>query len=210
MIKKRILERLIALSPMASDDPNRYNISRVRIKSNDQAVTLTATNGHMLITEDHEAGSCPHGEYMFHEDDIPVTKLILKECKHIEEIECSIDQNQNLFLGVSTKVRIAKLDQKYPDYKHVIPAEIKNKVAIAFNASYLYDLMTALAFKKSPFVWIEFDAAHPRSPMLVHGIEKSTAVLMPCRQAEVDAIAIDHLNKIAWIEASQEKAEATS
>lgn len=195
MITKEILERVLEMVPIASDDATRYTIMGVYIVSNNGTVTLTATNGHMLITREM-SGQCPNGKYMLFRDEVPALKLVLKECKSDEEIAADIDSSGGLIIGKQTKGRISKMGLEYPDYKRVIPT-LAEEVAITFNADYLIALAKVLREGEKrgcSEVRLVFNPSNPKGAILVERADKNiTGVLMPIGDRKSESIAADYV-----------------
>lgn len=189
MITKNILERALKMLPIASTDVTRYAINGVYINSTENGVTLVATNGRMLM-EEKVNGKCPLGKYILRHENKKMAKTVLDECDSFEEIECSIDSKRGLFLGLTHKMSIEKLDTYYPSYETVIPKFNGGTVGIAFNAKYIYELMKAYGQDHSDNVWIEFNPESATSAITVNSSRPDCiAVLMPCRFAETQALA---------------------
>lgn len=188
MLTKNILETALKFIPIASTDQTRFNICGVNIKAVGDKITLTATNGHMLVTREI-AGKIPAGEYMIFTDDAPMLKLILKESKHISELECSVLPDKGLLIGTfGSKMTIKTMKDagQYPDYKQIIPTE-RGVNKIAFDARYIIALAVALKDlddrREQFFCTVEFK--DHTTPMFVSAkgehTETTTAVLMPCK-----------------------------
>jgi len=183
-VTKFILERAMDMVKVASDDPTRLNITGVYIVAKENKVTLTATDGCMLLTREF-AGNWPDGEYTLRREELPALKALLKESKHIQEIECAITADKGLLLGsFAVKVTLAAMSDQYPDYKRVIPS-YEQPCAIAFDAEFLAAIAKCLQDgdrRHQSRVIIEFDPKDPDRPVLVHGFNPDTAgvgVIMP-------------------------------
>lgn len=178
MISKIVLERALEMIPISSDDATRYHMCGVYVEAVKEVVTLAATDGHMLLTKDIPA-KCPAGKFLIHRDEVAALKLVLKECKYMEEIECTVTPEGGLLLGLNIKAKISKATN-YPDYKTVIPKE-KGSVTIGLNAEYLLALAKGLhEGGKMRNVSLTFNPEKPCDPLFV-GLGTGTAVLMPVR-----------------------------
>lgn len=195
MITRNLLERIADMVSITSDDATRHSISGVSISSHGGTVTLAATDGHKLIERTFQE-SCPEGKYFLHRSDLAPIKLVLKESKNFSEIPADIDSTGGLLVGQFTKARIAKIDFEFPNYKAEIPSFREGQtVAICLNAEYLMQIAKVFSEgdKKKQHIVLEFDPAGKMSPVLVHGPENTTAVVMPVRNDRVKAIAEAYL-----------------
>lgn len=183
MITKELLKTIVAMMPIASDDPTRYHIQCVLIESTADGVTLTATNGHMLVTRDFKSGCCPHGTYSVYREDLAVLKHIVKECRHMSEIDAAVIDG-GLLVGTFVKMTFKK-HTYYPPYRQVIPTHAEGVTRrIAFNAEYLLAICEALAregYGKAPNVTLEFDPEQPLKAIKVTRNNSGLGILMPCR-----------------------------
>lgn len=198
MISKILIERAIDMVPIASDDVTRFNITGVHILAKDGNVTLTATNGHMLMTREMPGVQCPDGIFMLRKDKVKFLKALIKDNKYRDEFPCIVDNTGALLIGDASVGSIAvidKMDGEYPDIAHVIPKQYPNCAAITLNAEYLLALADALRDgekRRSMEARIVFDPADPGKPILVQckNAEGITAVLMPIRDDGTKAMAV--------------------
>lgn len=192
IITKEIVTQAIAMMPVASDDATRYHICGVLIQSHGEAVTLVATDGHMLF-ETTLKGQCPVGTFMLRSDEAKALKMVLKDAKNFTEVPCVCDKDGLLIgfdFGVKVRVQTSQVDS-YPNYQAVIPT-LEKRTAIAVNADYLMRLAKAhanLTGNKSPNIRIEFDPANPTGPILVQGDARAIGVVMPVRDDRVKEYA---------------------
>lgn len=195
MITNTVLERAIEMLPIASTDATRWHMCGVYIVSKDGKVTLTACDGHMLLTRELAEVKCPEGEYMLRKDAVASIKALFKVNKYADEFKCSITSDKSLVMSLGgVMATIPKMEGAYPDYSRVIPAPYEDRVAITLNAEYILAIADALREgnkRAAPTVRIVFDPTNPERPALIEKEGKSDfrAVIMPVRDAGTKIIA---------------------
>ena len=192
MIKRQILERVLALLDIASTDATRHHLSQVVIEStlvkkeNPNQVILSVTNGHMMVRE-ILALECPLGRFSFYQGNKSALALLLREWKH-DEIEATITEN-GLLVGHSMKILFPKgTSEGYPDLVSIIPKPFEQRVGIGINAKYLMMMAKALGTqKKKEGIFLEFDPLNLGGPVVVRSLDREfseqnyKALVMPMR-----------------------------
>lgn len=205
MITKYLLERAIDMLPIASDDVTRFHLCGVYIVSAGGKVTLTATDGYMLLTREYSDQKCPEGKFMLKKEHLPALKSLLKEFKHTEEFDVDADLCSGLSIGPKGFARgfIPVMEGQYPDYMQVIPKPYADQVAITLNAEYILALAKALTDgekRAKPTVRIVFDPSDSCKPALIQreGKDGFTAVCMPIHDGGTAEIASKHAATNEW------------
>lgn len=207
MINKNLLERIVDMSAIAADDATRYTIQGVLIESTSvkkkNVVKLVATDGHMLMERifEYDAPACPLGKFFMFQDEVKAVKLVLKECKTLDEIPADIAATGALLIGLTSKAHISKLEHEYPDYKHIVPAQPVEAVAITINAEYLLALAKVLQNgekRASLGIRIVFDPSKPTGAVLIQNESEDAfrAVVMPVRDSGTKRISAAHVERI--------------
>ena len=200
MIKREVLEQVIAMFPVASDDATRYSIGGVRILSDETGITLTATDGHMMYDRTFPVGlNAPKGCWMIRDKSrITMLKNTLKQNKQAEDFPWSVTSEGDLF--VSGNVFEKEDAKNYPPYKTVFPKAYQIPVGIALNAEYVLALAKALQSgeKHSPNVRIIFDAANPLAAITIeYSDREATAIVMPVRDDKVKNLSSELKERMA-------------
>lgn len=194
MITKNILEAIVNLMPVASKDETRYHLCGVHIQAIEGGkVRIQATNGHMAAIQTID-GRIPEGKYLMRRDMVKAAKMILDECRHIEEIPCDIDAEKRLIYGLETKARIEK-SEEFPDIASVMPKH-SLRAAITLDADYILTMARVLrgvTGSRSSGARIVFDPTSPMTPALIEkeSVDGIQTVIMPMRDTGTNTIAED-------------------
>lgn len=200
MFNKEVLEKMLAMLPVASKDVTRYHINGVYLVSTDTDVTLVATDGYCLVEHKFKNVTCPKGKYMLRHDMARAAKDVLKDNKNRNDL--------GLLVGLTHTVLIETYTGDYPDYKAVIPQH-KVEASISFNADYLIAVAEALKTYKwaNPNVTLVFDPTNSRSAIRVTNESDSAGlgIVMPRREKKSEDIASELNNKLAASESKKSK-----
>jgi len=182
-MSQELLERVIALMPLASKDETRAHLDGVCLSKGKDvgSVLLEVCDGHRCVSETVTQVELEiDGRIQIKKTQIPVIKAALKESLGLMQVETNKEFS---FISVNKRhcVNYETL-QTYPDLKSITPKQGKYKFAL--NAKYLYEIAKALKTDNtSDHVEIVLDfnvEGKGVNPMLVRKNGKE-AVLMPVR-----------------------------
>jgi len=152
MENKYLIERIIALMQLASDDVTRPHLCGVALSpGEDNKVLLEATNGHYAS---REWVSCTpqfiellksERKILISLGELPILKIIAKRCQYVS---FTIDKDRQI-LQVNDSHSFNYDLVKFPDLESVYPTKNNYDAEITFNAEYLHDILKALKDKKS-------------------------------------------------------------
>jgi hypothetical protein len=121
-----------------ADKDIRYYLCGVYLEHNGQETRLTATDGHRLHSVRHfRAEKTPAVSFIIPAD---MVKAIIK-IKKMEEVSLSYDdENKTIaFEWLSNTVTMKEVDNRFPDYRRILPKDKPSKEQSYFNPSYLMD-----------------------------------------------------------------------
>lgn len=192
-MKKETIQKIIKASICTSNDTTRFHLNHVLVNAQD----IVATDGHKMVVLKHQDSEIFAKDYLVSESNVKTLKMILKSYgKYIEDIlYARCDEGVEVYSSekeFSTLIKTAEtLNIKYPNYKQLIP-EKKERVRIAFDAKYLYQIADSLNDgQKHRGVTIEIKVNRDKdnhitgvdaiSPLVVKRASDDFAVLMPMR-----------------------------
>lgn len=180
MTDKYLLERIVAMMPIASLDETRPRLMGVLLESCEGGVKLKVCDGHRLIVEKvilDEPGRFKAFDrpVLFKKNSLPLLKLILKEFKHGFDIVVRGD----CCLSVDKYDVYGYIEEGFPNTDQLVPS-FDSDFEVAFDAKYLYEL--AKACKQTKQLKVKIKVKDKLSPILCEVTGYSgDIVLMPCR-----------------------------
>ena len=195
-----LIDRIIAMSKLASKDATRHYMNGVWLSCDTQRksqglpdLLLEVTDGHKASREYVENSQALHfeGSFFFDHDLLKVLKPLAKQWKYTE-LPVYYDTAQNiLVVGADIKLTVKRPDFKAPPFKQIYTlqnatrtkvleegTEVPECTVIGLNAKYLFEIAEALKDVKNPIV--KLIIKDNISPITVVCGNRD-AVLMPCR-----------------------------
>lgn len=174
-----------AAIPAVSDEATRYYLCGVFVEpAAGGGVTLTATNGHVLVHIWDAGGQADESAIV----DLP--KWIIDRDK-FDKKKLLVDDAAN---GYHVNNGENRIDGTFPDYRRVVPAiDTKKSATATYNAKYLSALATVGAaiakwnnrasktFPASLAMTVYSDDANGPAIIRWEGVDNAFAVLMPMR-----------------------------
>jgi len=189
------LTLLKAASLCASQDTSRYYLNGVEVQCKENVFTITATDGHRLISFKPPV-SFSHAPPMPFNVIIPLDIIkAMKVAKKAPEGELIIEANGTCAIKYQGRSTIFQpIDGTFPDWNRVVPAKVDGAVA-HFNAHYLADFAKINDMYQDEKGRCLIVGHNGNGPALVHlpiGID-NVAVIMPVRHSkeEVPSVAPD-------------------
>jgi len=145
-----------------STDESRYVLNGILITLKDHKMTMVATDGRRLalVDEEVDVGEESHGEFIVPAKAVNELNRLLQDKG---EVEMRYTENQASFTlkdekGSSLLVVTKLIEGNYPNYRQVIPAETKERVALV-REEFLHALRRAeiMTSEKSNSVKLNFD-----------------------------------------------------
>jgi len=145
-----------------STDESRYVLNGLLITLKDHKMTMVATDGRRLalVDEEVDVGEESHGEFIVPAKAVNELNRLLQDKG---EVEMRYTENQASFTlkdekGSSLLVVTKLIEGNYPNYRQVIPAETKERVALV-REEFLHALRRAeiMTSEKSNSVKLNFD-----------------------------------------------------
>ena len=145
-----------------STDESRYVLNGILITLKDHKMTIVATDGRRLalVDEEVDVGEESHGEFIVPAKAVNELNRLLQDKG---EVEMRYTENQASFTlkdekGSSLLVVTKLIEGNYPNYRQVIPAETKERVALV-REEFLHALRRAeiMTSEKSNSVKLNFD-----------------------------------------------------
>lgn len=189
-------EKLWIAANFMSTEQTRYYLCGVFVEPCETGVTMTATDGHRLVTCHDPQGVC--SDPMI----ISLSKDTMQALKKADTV--TIDENKQLSVnygGKPTHIQpgSCEIDGTFPDWHRVIPAEITGEQAPGFNAGYLGDFKALAGFSKTaPIITIYQNGKDPA--IISCGDPNIFAVQMPAIKAS------NSPDVPAWIQKAKAKA----
>lgn len=193
MENRELLERIVALYPLASKDETRYHICGVRIKaSNDKKeIVLEVTDGHRASIEALEHDSLPElldeTGYLIDEPAVNMIKIALKAAGKYVDVDLKLIDDSfeiNLITKQSYKVRLDRESaSRFPNINNVWPKD-EGQAVIGLNAKYILEIAKALNESKDHNVRIIADLnenGKTIKPLIISNSSGRKALLMPVR-----------------------------
>jgi len=149
-------------SVAVSTDESRYVLNGILITLKDHKMTMVATDGRRLalVDEGVDVGEESHGEFIVPAKAVNELNRLLQDKG---EVEMRYTENQASFTlkdekGSSLLVVTKLIEGNYPNYRQVIPAETKERVALV-REEFLHALRRAeiMTSEKSNSVKLNFD-----------------------------------------------------
>jgi DNA polymerase III sliding clamp (beta) subunit (PCNA family) len=108
-------------------------------------------------------------------DEIKKLKIFLKLHKGIQEFHYDVETKQlnGMFIDLN-------FNNKYPDYKRIIPGEFKS-IEVRFNAQYLLDIVKSIGDGKCKGITLNIPLEGKLQPITCE-VNGNFAVLMPMRK----------------------------
>lgn len=144
-----------------STDESRYVLNGIFLSLKDHKLTMVATDGRRLalVDEDVDVSENSHGEFIVPAKTVNELNRLLQDKG---EVEIRYAENQASFTlkdekGSSILIVTKLIEGNYPNYKQVIPAETKERVALA-REEFLHALRRAeiMTSEKSNSVKLSF------------------------------------------------------
>ena len=145
-----------------STDESRYVLNGILITLKDHKMTMVATDGRRLalVDEEVDVGEESHGEFIVPAKAVNELNRLLQDKG---EVEMRYTENQASFTlkdekGSSLLIVTKLIEGNYPNYRQVIPAETKERVALV-REEFLHALRRAeiMTSEKSNSVKLNFD-----------------------------------------------------
>ena len=145
-----------------STDESRYVLNGILITLKDHKMTMVATDGRRLalVDEEVDVGEESHGEFIVPAKAVNEINRLLQDKG---EVEMRYTANQASFTlkdekGSSLLIVTKLIEGNYPNYRQVIPAETKERVALV-REEFLHALRRAeiMTSEKSNSVKLNFD-----------------------------------------------------
>lgn len=180
------LTLLKAAALCASQDPTRYYLCGVEVRCKENVFTITATDGHRLISFNPPV-SYSHVPPMPFNVIIPLDIIKnLKVAKKAPEGELILESNGTCAIKYQGRSMVFQpIDGTFPDWKRVVPTKVDGTVA-QFNAHYLADfakINDMYRDDKAKCLIIGHNGSGPALVYLPIGVD-NVAVIMPVRHGK--------------------------
>lgn len=187
-MKRETVLALIDLMAATSDDCTRRVLQCVNVERDGDNLTLTATDGHILVQRKLVDDSINWGAVTnasVHSDSLPILKMMAKE-KHTIPSVTSTDGRHTWLARGGPQLEITHLE--YPKYQSVLPQVTEDWIEINFNPELLAALSKAIGKRKNAGLKLRFKTGTNRlGPIDVRPLTNaeelgfSTACIMPMK-----------------------------
>lgn len=145
---KTLVEAILRLSNMASDDVLRMTINGVGFDSHDGKLRLRATDGY-AFTEELIETNLDIGRGTILMESMPQLKAFLKSLnRHVHDVDVRRVDNSLNFSAAGASVTINVCDVEFPDTERVKVRDTKGYVQVSFNPHILMALYKAMNTEK--------------------------------------------------------------
>jgi len=179
-MRTELINRMIALMPIASKNPTRFHLSGIAVSCIDTStILLEVTDGHRMIREEVKDDILPS---MLGDDKILITRDALPQLKNCININ-GIDRDKKLIMLLGSGAISLEILSNYPNLKQLEPNEHELTHKIGFNAQYIIELAKALTESKQVNICLRVkfnEDKQVNAPMIVQ-VGNRKSVLMPVR-----------------------------